>query len=111
MNLASPITITIPGYTRNRDGKVVPPADLVVDALGITIIDDVARKLVHVRLMGMKNNRPVCPIRQSLQLWNNESYDAAGDYTQADVEARLLELLGPDIKVGLEGLLVTRPVS
>lgn len=41
-----------------------------------------------------------------LVLWSEAEYDAAGDYTQAQAEARLLEKLGPDIKAGLEALFV-----
>ncbi len=35
------------------------------------------------------------PIRpRHILLWADEAYDAAGDYTQAQVEARVLEVLG-----------------
>lgn len=43
-----------------------------------------------------------CPF--PLVLWQGADYDAAGDYTQAQVEARVLDLLGPEPKVVLEGL-------
>jgi hypothetical protein len=43
---------------------------------------------------------------QTLTLWENESYDVAGDYTQAQVEARILELLGDDPKSVLETLII-----
>jgi hypothetical protein len=49
----------------------------------------------------MAQIRP-CP--HSIVLWQNADYDAAGDYTQQQAEARVLAVLGEDIKAGLEKL-------
>lgn len=46
------------------------------------------------------------PFMRTLTIWEGDAYDAAGDYTQAQAEARILEVLGPDIKAGLERLFV-----
>jgi hypothetical protein len=72
---------------------VPPPVTLT--ELDITIIDNAKRKSCVVRI------RP-CP--RPVTLWEGAAYDEAGDYTQAQAEARILELLGPDVKAGLEGL-------
>jgi hypothetical protein len=41
-----------------------------------------------------------------LVLWSGADYDVAGDYTQAQVEARVLELLGNEPAKALENLFV-----
>jgi hypothetical protein len=46
----------------------------------------------------------IAPCPQPLALWEGDAYDAAGDYTQAQVEARVLEVLGSDLRAGLEAL-------
>ena len=94
MNLASPVTIQPPSFTR-RTGEVRTFRPITLTALDITIMDNATRKSCVARIM---------PCPQPLVLWEKEAYDAAGDYTEAQVEARVLELLGPDIKAGLEGL-------
>jgi hypothetical protein len=98
MNLANPVTIQPPTITR-ASGEVRVQKPITLTELDITIMDNAKRKscVAHVR-----------PCPQPLVLWKKEAYDAAGDYTQSQVEARVLELLGPDIKAGLEGLFVRR---
>lgn len=63
--------------------------------LDIEIFDDVRSNVVTVRLVGF--NKP-------LVLWSGPEYAEIGDYTQKQVEDRILELLGPDIKRGLFNL-------
>ena len=96
MNLASPVTIQPPTITR-ASGEVRVQKPITLSSLDVTVIDNSARKSCVARI------HP-CPL--PLVLWHGEAYDAAGDYTQAQVEARVLELLGPDIKAGLEKLFV-----
>ncbi len=96
MNLANPVTIQPPTITR-ANGEVRVQKPIILSSLDVTIIDSSTRKSAVAQI------RP-CP--QPLVLWTNEAYDAAGDYTQAQVESRVLELLGSDIKVGLEKLFV-----
>jgi hypothetical protein len=94
MNLSSPITITPPAITK-ADGTVKTFNPITLNELDVTIIDNAKRKRVMVQV------RP-CP--RPLVLWEGAAYDLAGDYTQAMVEARVLELLGSDPKAVLEGL-------
>ena len=96
MNLPAPVTIQPPTITR-ANGEVRVQKPITLSVLDVTIIDNATRKYCAAQV------RP-CPF--PLVLWQKEAYDAAGDYTQAQVEARVLELLGPDIKAGLERLFV-----
>lgn len=97
MNLPNPVTIQPPSFIR-KDGAVRVQPPITLSSLDVTIIDSATRKSVVAII------RP-CP--QPLVLWTNEAYDAAGDYTQAQVEAKILELLGSDVKSSLEKLFVT----
>lgn len=57
-----------------------------------------------------ERSRPWPMIRfKPVLLWSKEEYDAAGDWTQAQAESRLLELLGDDIKAGLIKLAMMGP--
>jgi hypothetical protein len=94
MNLASPVTIQPPTYTRST-GEVRVQKTITLTELDITIIDNAKRKHCEARI------RP-CPY--PLVLWEKAAYETAGDYTQAQVEARVLELLGSDVKAGLQAL-------
>ena len=96
MNLPSPIIIQPPTITRDS-GEVRVQRPITLKELDVTIIDNAKRKSVVARI------HP-CPF--PLVLWTGAAYDTAGDYTQAQVEARVLELLGSDAKAGLEGLFV-----
>jgi hypothetical protein len=94
MNLSAPVTIQPPSITR-KSGEVRVQKPITLNALDITIMDNATRKSCLARIMP-------CPF--PLTLWTGGAYDAAGDYTQAQAEARVLELLGSDLKAGLEGL-------
>ena len=94
MNLTNPITITPPAITK-ADGTVKTFNPITLNELDITIIDNNKRKSVFAQIR---------PVPRPLVLWEKEAYDAAGDYTQAQVEARITELLGNDPKSVLEGL-------
>jgi hypothetical protein len=96
MNLSQPVTIQQPPFTR-RDGEVRTFRPFTLSALDVTIIDNSLRKHCMARIM---------PFPAMLTLWEGAAYDAAGDYTQAQVEARVLEVLGSDVKAGLEALFV-----
>ena len=97
MNLSNPVTIQPPTITRST-GEVRVQKPITLSSLDVTIMDNHKRKSCVARIH---------PCPYSLVLWKGAAYDAAGDYTQADVEARVLELLGSDIKAGLEALFVT----
>jgi hypothetical protein len=94
MNLSNPITITPPAITK-ADGTVKTFNPITLTELDVTIIDNAKRKSVVAQL------RP-CP--RPLALWEKEAYDLAGDYTQTQVESRVLELLGDNPSSVLEGL-------
>lgn len=94
MNLPNPVTITPPPITK-ADGSVKTFNPITLTELDVTIIDNAKRKSVVVQIR---------PVPRPLVLWTGEAYDAAGDYTQAIVEARVTELLGGDPKAVLEGL-------
>jgi hypothetical protein len=44
------------------------------------------------------------PIGRNITLWKGEEYDAAGQFTDAQVAARVAELLGEDLATGLTRL-------
>ena len=86
MILSDPITITPPSFTR-KTGEVRTFQPITFSELDITIIDNPKKKKVVISISG---------IPKHLTLWEKTAYDSAGDYTQAQVEARILELLGND---------------
>ena len=96
MQLASPVTIQPPSFTR-KTGEVRTFDPITLTELDVTVTDNAKRKSVTAH---------VGPCPQAIVLWEKDSYDAAGDYTQAQVEARVLEVLGSDVKAGLEALFV-----
>jgi hypothetical protein len=98
VQLSQPVTLQPPAYTRSN-GEVRVREQITLAELDITIIDNAKRKscLAWVR-----------PCPYPLTLWSGDAYDAVGDYTQAQVEAKTLEALGEDIKAGLEGLFQPR---
>jgi hypothetical protein len=96
MNLPNPVTIQPPTITR-ANGEVRVQKPITVSSLDVTIIDNSTRKSAVAQI------RP-CP--RPLVLWEGDAYTEAGDYTQAQVEARVLELLGTDVKANLEKLFV-----
>ena len=62
---------------------------LVLNDLDVVIFDHQSRKLVLAK---------VHPVANLLPLWRGPEYDAIGDYTQAQVEARIKELLGENLE-------------
>ena len=101
MKLDNPITI-VPPSLRNSDGTIKNFDPIVLNELNLIIIDDVKGRTASVYI----NNVP-----RPLVLWKGEAYDAAGDYTQSDVENRVIELLGSDPKAILEGLFTVMLIS
>lgn len=86
MNLPNSITFTPPSFTR-KDGTVRSFDPITLNQLDVTIIDNSNRKSVVAKILG---------IPKALVLWENQEYINIGDYTQAQAEARILELLGND---------------
>ena len=94
MILPNPITISLPSITK-EDGTVRNFGPITITELDVTIIDNIKRKRAMVQIK---------PIPHHLILWENEAYDEAGDYTQSQVENRIMELLGDNPKSVLESL-------
>lgn len=91
MNLNKTITINPPPFTDNS-GRVTNPPPVVLSELLLTFIDNVPNKTVSVNITN---------IPTPLTLWFGSEYDAIGDWTQAQAEARISELLGefPEVKL------------
>lgn len=83
MQLSTPVTLT------------VAAEELTLDKLDLIIIDDSARKFIIARLH---------PVLRPIPLWRGVEYDVIGDWTQAQAESRVLELIGSDIQAGLQSL-------
>jgi len=60
-------------------------------------IDDTERKLVLARLH---------PAVRPFVLWKGEEYDAAGDWTQAQAEARVMEFLGDNAQEKIQSMVI-----
>jgi len=94
MILNPPVTIQPPPHT-TMSGQVITHQPITLSSLDITLIDSTRRRVCYAR---------ITPCPRPLVLWQGDDYDEAGDYTQAEAEERVLELLGPDIQAGLESL-------
>jgi hypothetical protein len=101
MNLPQPVTVQPPPYTR-ANGEIRTAGPIAVAELDVLLIDSASQRAVRAQ---------IARFPQSVTLWEGDAYDAAGDYTQAQAEARLLEVLGPDLKSGLEALFVRPQVT
>lgn len=99
MNLSTPVTIQPPNITR-YDGEIIVLPAFTLGEIDFMLADIAKHKVCFAQIR---------PFPQRLMLWEGAAYDDAGDYTQAQVEARILELLGPDIKAGLEALYYQAP--
>lgn len=83
MELATPVTLTVDGV------------ELTLEWLDPVFIDDAAHLIALARLH---------PALKPLVLWRGDDYAAIGDWTQAQAEARIAELLGDDQAAGLQAL-------
>lgn len=91
MQLASPVQITLRSPSLPGGQRVV-----TVSELDYTINDNVKRRICTARI-------PMFP--RAMILWQGDAYTEAGDYTQAQVEARITELLGSDPAAVLTSML------
>jgi hypothetical protein len=85
MELATPATVTVDG------------TELTLERLDPVFIDDPARKIVLARLH---------PATRPTLLWRGDDYDAIGDWTQAQAEAKILELLGANLQETLQSFVI-----
>jgi hypothetical protein len=95
MKLSNPIVVQIPSYKRSN-GEVKNYPAVTLTSLEYIITDIPSQRVCFAAVLGV-------PVR--VALWTGTEYDTAGDYTQEQADARLLELLGSDIKAGLEKLM------
>lgn len=72
------------------DGTVITGADL-----DVSFLDRPTHRFVIAR---------VHSALKPIVLWQGAAYDAIGDWTQAQAEARILELLGAYVQAGLHTL-------
>jgi hypothetical protein len=84
MKLPEPVTLS------RINGEPV-----TIDALSLVIQDYNERRLVRAVL------GPHC---RDVILWQDDAYDAVGDWTQSQAELRILEILGNDIQASLQAL-------
>jgi len=73
-------TFPAPITVRLRTGQM-----LTRQSFGLALLDVASSKTVYAMLP---------PLTRRVTLWEGGAYDAAGDYTQAQAEARLREVLG-----------------
>jgi hypothetical protein len=91
----NPELIIAPPPHSDQSGKITQPANIVIGQAKITYIDTPHTQTLSVRLEGIPSLIP---------LYQGETYDRAGDWTEEQAEARLLEVLGPEPAVYLRKL-------
>ena len=78
----------------------IPTSEATIDTTNYILSDIPSQKIAFVVFTKT-------PIR--LVLWSGDEYTAAGDYSQAEVDARITELLGEDPAAKLASLVPKRP--
>lgn len=81
MKLTQPITFVDPQSQQSSQ----------IDNIDIVVIDDNARKVVLAKLL---------PFAKTMMLWKGLEYDQIGDYTQEQVENRVLEIIAQNPHIG-----------
>lgn len=94
MNLPQPVQITMPEYV-NNDGISIASKTFTLSEIFPLIIDDQKNKVCRVFLR---------PAPRPIVIWEGETYDNAGDYTQEQVENRILQILGDETKEKIQAL-------
>ena len=85
MQLNNPVTLNVYGD------------QVTMSELHVMIMDDSSRKLVLTK---------VAPFLSPLLLWKGEEYSMIGDYTQEQVEQRIIEILGNNPQEKLQSLVI-----
>ena len=86
MNLPDKIIINPPPFS-DANGNVVNPPPIEFDSFKVSFIDSPDTKSVFARIEKIPNQIP---------LYLGLEYDQIGDWTQAQAEAKLLQVLGND---------------
>lgn len=94
MNLDQEIAIQPPPFT-DHNNKLVQPNVIRFKTLNISYIDNPLSKTVYAQIQNIPNR---------LLLVDKNEYDIWGDYTQQQIENRLLEKLGDDVGKTLRSL-------
>lgn len=71
----------------NPQGHVIHPSKIVLEEITPNLIDNPTARSVFAQI-------PKLPLH--ITLWSGDEYDQIGDWTQAQADARLLEVLGDD---------------
>jgi hypothetical protein len=90
ITLASPITIIVPPL------PFFTFKPIVVEKIDWSVSYDNSKKEAYVAFHA--------PIGRRMILWKGEEYDAAGQFTDSQVDARVAELLGDGLSAGLHRL-------
>jgi hypothetical protein len=101
MKLKRPVTIT-PSPIKLPNGSLKTLPTLVFDELDVTIIDNAKDKTVEAKFS-------VFPY--TMVLWSGSFYDRIGDYTQKQVENKILETIGSNPAVVLKRLFLSKVIS
>lgn len=91
-----PLTINPPSFKKS-DGSLQIVNPFIIKTLDYLIIDYPKNKTITAKIF---------PCPKPIILWQNNDYDNIGDYTQNQIEDRLMTVLGSNIKDSLESLFV-----
>jgi len=94
ITLTTPLSVTPPPIT-HKDGTVKTFETIVLPTIDYIVTYDNTRKVASAIIKG---------VNRHLSLWTGDAYDAAGQFTDSDVEARIINLLGADPTVTLTSL-------
>jgi hypothetical protein len=100
VTLPSSITIQLPPFI-NENGEQTNFDPITLSAIEYTVSYDNSIKICRANIKNM--NRVIV-------LWRGQDYDAAGNWTDADTDARLLSILGSNPQAYLQAL-VTPPTQ
>lgn len=90
ITLDSPITIIVPHLAYYTFKPII------VEKIDWSVSYDNTKREAYVAFHA--------PIGRRMILWSGDEYDAAGQFTDAQVDARVAELLGDDLSAGLHKL-------
>ena len=95
MQLSNSIILTPPPYTYTKTNKIVHPESISLSNLDITYSDNPNNKTVTISIKGVPS---------TVILLRGQEYDAAGDYTQSQIEQHVRTYLGNNPQETLQSL-------
>ena len=101
ITLSSPATITPPPFTL-ADGTLVTPDSITFSTIDYVVRYDSTAEFCRANLKGLN---------LTITLWKGADYESAGNWTDADTDARLLSLLGSNPSEILQALYPKPPNS